>query len=95
MAVVVLEDWLPVECAQGRGYVFAIEFEKADNWYTILLQNRAIVTLPQEKVLTLPSYSHGRDISDDAMKAAVKKFAEKLRGDHPGRPSEEARGQGA
>lgn len=90
---IVLDEWLPVECAQGKGYAFLIETENHDNWYTIILDTRAIVTLPQEKILAQRSYSHGRSMSDDDIKKIISRFTESLHA-NARRPSED-QGQGS
>jgi hypothetical protein len=88
--VIVLDEWIPVETPQGKGYAFLIETENHDNWYTIILDSRAIVTLPQEKILAQRSYSHGRSMSDDDIKKIILRFTESLHANARG-PSE---GQG-
>ncbi len=69
--VIVLEEWLPVETPQGKGYAFLIELENSDNWYTVILESRAIVTFKQEKVLALGSYTHERSVYDAELQAAI------------------------
>lgn len=82
---ILLDEWIPVETPLGTGYAFMIEIENHDNWYTCFMADRSIVTLRQEKLLTLPSYTHGRSMSDAEMRAAIARFTERLKhGDDPG-----------
>jgi hypothetical protein len=77
---IILDEWIPVETELGKGYAFMIETENHDNWYTIILANRAIVTLPQEKFLVQKSYTHSRGTTKDDMVRAVAAITEKLHG---------------
>lgn len=80
-APIILDEWIPVETPLGRGYAFMIETENHDNWYTVLLDTRAIVTLRQEKLLTQRSYSHGRGMLDEEMRGAITAFTAALKED--------------
>jgi hypothetical protein len=56
----------------GMGYVWFVETESDDNWYTVILDNGAVVTFKQSKIRVARSYTLGRGISDEEMKDIVK-----------------------
>lgn len=89
---IILDEWIPVVTPLGTGYAFMIETENHDNWYTVFMQDRSIVTLRQEKILTQKSYTHGRDMSDAEMRSAIEHFRERLR--HGDDPRGESKGEG-
>lgn len=78
-APIILDEWIPVETPLGKGYAFMIETENHDNWYTVLLDNRSIVTLRQERLLSQRSYSHGRSLYDEEMREIIKQFTAALK----------------
>lgn len=90
---IVLDEWIPVETPLGKGYAFMIETENHDNWYTVLLDSRAIVTLRQEKLLTQKSYSHGRSMLDSEMREIIQVFTERLRHGNDPRGQDQGDGQ--
>lgn len=71
-----LNEWIPIECELGKGYAFMIETENHDNWYTIILESQAIVTLQQERILVQKSYTHKRGLTSADMQAAIQHFRE-------------------
>jgi hypothetical protein len=68
-----LKNWLPVETKVGKGYAFLIETHEADNWYTVILDSRAIVTVRQQDILMQRDYSHQRGITHDMMREIIKR----------------------
>lgn len=51
-----------------RGYSLFVSTTNDDTWWTIACENRAIVTVPQKKVLMARSYSNGRGTDAKKMK---------------------------
>lgn len=56
----------------GMGYVWFVETESDDNWYTIILDNGAIVTFNQSRIRVARSYTLKRGILDKEMKEIIK-----------------------
>ena len=56
----------------GMGYVWFVETEIDDNWYTCILDNGALVTFRQSKLRVARSYTMLRGIDDDQMKEIIK-----------------------
>ena len=42
-----------------------------DNYWTVILENGALVTFTQDKIRVSRSYTHGRGIDDDEMRKIV------------------------
>ena len=68
-----LSELIPVETPLGFGYAIIFETGEHDNYWTVGLENGALVTFTQDKLRLSRSYTHGRGISDDQMKKIVKK----------------------
>ena len=68
-----LRELIPVETPLGRGYAIMVELCAHDNWWTVALQNGAIVTFAQDRIRICNSYTHGRGVSDRRMRRAVRK----------------------
>lgn len=73
MSAIQLESWLPVETKVGKGYAFLIETSDADNWYTVILDSRAIVTVRQQDLLVQRDYSHQRGITHEMMRTIIER----------------------
>lgn len=71
--IIQLDEQLSVETPLGHGYAVIFESGEDDNWWTVALENGAIVTFPQSKVRLSRSYSHGRGISDKQMRKMVRR----------------------
>lgn len=56
----------------GMGYVWFVETEHDDNWYTVVLDNGAIVTFNQSRIRVARSYTLKRGINDEEMKEIIK-----------------------
>lgn len=78
MSTTILPEWLALDTPQGRGYAFMVETEQGDNKYTVILENRAIVTFTQDRVLACRSYTHRRGITDDELRTTIEGFIAKL-----------------
>lgn len=73
MSALELKNWLPVETKVGKGYAFLITTHEADNWYTVILDSRAIVTVRQQDLLMQRDYSHQRGITHAMMREIIEK----------------------
>lgn len=92
---IILDEWMPVETPLGKGYAFLIETTNHENWYTVMLDTRAIVTMKQDKLLMQKSYTHGRSMLDAEMRVAIAGFVERMRnGNDPGRQDQGAGQEG-
>lgn len=67
------QDQVSCETPLGHGYVWFMESANSDYWYTIILDNRAVVTFQQRKIRISRDYSHDRGISDKEMKEIISK----------------------
>lgn len=56
----------------GMGYVWFVETEHDDTWYTVVLDNGAIVTFNQSRIRVARSYTLKRGINDEEMKEIIK-----------------------
>jgi hypothetical protein len=67
-----LDELIPVETPLGFGYALIFEGCEHDNYWTVALDNGALVTFTQDKIRVSRSYTHGRGISDAEMREIVK-----------------------
>lgn len=72
MAVIQLNELIPVKTSIGDGYAIIFETGEHDNYWTVALENCAIVTFRQEDIRISRSYTHRRGISDKEMKEIIK-----------------------
>jgi hypothetical protein len=56
----------------GMGYIWYVETGNDDNWYTVILDNGAIVTFNQSRIRIARSYTLKRGINDEEMKDIIK-----------------------
>ena len=63
-----LHELIPVETPLGHGHAIFVELMPHDNWWTVALQNGAVVTFAQERIRVCKSYTHGRVIDDAQMR---------------------------
>lgn len=63
-----LRELISVQTPLGHGYAIFVESGEQDNYWTVALDNCAIVTFTQEQIRISRSYTHGRGISDRQMK---------------------------
>lgn len=66
-------ELIPVHTPLGFGHAMFIEFGEYDTCWTVVLENQAVVTFPQEKIRVSRSYTHGRGISDKQMRKLIKR----------------------
>lgn len=71
-SVIQLNEIIPVKTPLGDGYAIIFETGEHDNYWTIALDNGAIVTFNQEKIKIGRSYTHDRGINDKEMKEIIK-----------------------
>lgn len=55
----------------GKGYALFVETANDDYWWTIALDNGAIVTFTQSQLRMCRSYTLKRGISDDEMRSII------------------------
>lgn len=65
------EELIPVETPLGSGYAMLFESGEHDNYWTVILENGALVTFTQNKIRVSRSYTHGRGIDDKEMREIV------------------------
>lgn len=66
-----LREMISVETPLGHGYAIIFETGEHDNYWTVALDNGALVTFTQDRIKVSRDYTHGRGISDDQMKEIV------------------------
>jgi hypothetical protein len=66
-----LRDSISVETPLGHGYAIIFETGEYDNYWTVVLDNGALVTFTQDKIRVSRDYTHGRGIDDAQMKEIV------------------------
>lgn len=66
------DELVPVETPLGSGYAILFESGEHDNYWTVILENGAIVTFTQDKIRVSRSYTHGRGIDDEEMREIIK-----------------------
>lgn len=73
MSVIQLQSLIPMKTPLGDGYAIFLETDAHDYYWTIALDNGAIVTFTQDKLRICNSYTHGRGITDEKMKNIISK----------------------
>ena len=68
-----LEHLIGMETPLGFGYAILVETGPHDQYWTIALENGALVTFSQDKIRICNSYTHGRGINDRDMREIIKK----------------------
>ena len=71
-SIVQLNEMIPVETKIGKGYAMIFETGEHDNYWTVAMNNGAIVTFRQEEIKISRSYTHGRCVSNREMKEIIK-----------------------
>ena len=66
------EELVPVETPLGSGYAMLYEGGEHDNYWTVILENGALVTFTQDKIRVSRSYTHRRGIDDAEMQEILK-----------------------
>ena len=67
-----LSELIPVKTSLGDGHAIIFETGEHDNYWTVALENGAIVTFRQEDIRMCRSYTHHRGITDKEMKEIIK-----------------------
>ena len=66
-----LNELIPVKTPLGDGYAIIFETGEHDNYWTVALENGAIVTFTQDQIRISRSYTHGRGITHEEMKDII------------------------
>ena len=72
MALLQLTEIIPVETPLGDGYAILVESGAHDMYWTVALENKALVTFTQDRIRIANSYTHRRGINDERMAMIVK-----------------------
>lgn len=64
-------ELIPVHTPLGFGYAMFVESGEFDTYWTIAMDNCAIVTFTQDQIKVSRSYTHRRGISDAQMKKII------------------------
>jgi hypothetical protein len=70
-AAIQLTELISVETKLGHGYAVIFETGEHDNYWTVALDNGALVTFTQDQIKISRSYTHGRGISHQEMKKII------------------------
>lgn len=65
-------ELISVNTPIGHGYAMLLEPGEFDSYWTVVMDNGAVVTFPQEQIRVSRSYTHGRGISHRQMKAIIR-----------------------
>lgn len=68
----VLDNPIPVDTPLGKGEAIFIKDNYWDCYWTVVLDNRAIVDFRQSQIRVSKSYTHSRGISHKQMKVIIK-----------------------
>lgn len=68
-----LSETLSVNTPLGHGRALIFESGEDDNYWTVALDDGAIVTFRQKDIRMARSYTHGRGIDDEAMRDILRK----------------------
>ena len=64
-------ELIPVDTPLGSGYAMFVEPGEYDTYWTVVLENQAVVTFTQEQIRISRSYTHKRGITDKEMKKII------------------------
>ena len=65
------EELISVNTPLGHGYALLFESGEQDSYWTVILDNQAVVTFRQEQIRVSRSYTHSRGISDAQMRKII------------------------
>lgn len=68
-----LDELIPVETPLGFGYAIIFETGEYDNYWTVALENGALVTFTQDRIKVSRDYTHRCGISDEQMREIITK----------------------
>jgi len=66
-----LKEPIYVTSPIGKGYAIVLETNTEDYFWTVILDNGAFVTFPQNQIRACRSYTKGRGISHQEMKKII------------------------
>ncbi len=66
-----LTDLIAMETPLGPGYAIILETTGHDCFWTVALENGALVTFTQDRIRIATSYTHRRGITDERMRAII------------------------
>lgn len=69
--IIQLPEPIPMVTPLGNGYAVVLQADGHDYWWTVALENGALVTFSQDRIRIARSYSHRRGISDDEMRRII------------------------
>jgi hypothetical protein len=69
--VIELREPIGVITPLGEGYAILVEINNHDQWWTVILDNGALVTFPQNKLRVCRSYTHSRGLFTEEMKKII------------------------
>lgn len=70
--IIQLNEMISVETKIGHGYAMIFETGEHDNFWTVAMDNGAVVTFRQDQIRISRDYSHGRGISNREMRKIIK-----------------------
>lgn len=65
-------ELIPVKTPLGSGYAMLLEAGEFDTYWTVVMDNSAVVTFTQDQIRISRSYTHGRGITDKQMRKIIK-----------------------
>lgn len=68
-----LTEAIQVETPLGKGYAILVESTSEDQYWTVALQNGALVTFMQSKIRIANSYTQERGITDEQMRSIIER----------------------
>ena len=72
-----LSELIPMKTPLGDGYAILVEGGQHDQYWTVALENGALVTFRQDQIRIADSYTHSRGISHKKMKRIIEDGTEK------------------
>lgn len=75
MAVLQLSEMIPVLTPLGRGHAIIYEAREHEAYWTVVLEDGALVAFTQDRIRVARSYTHRRGLSDAEMKKILAKKA--------------------
>lgn len=68
-----LNELIQMETPLGEGWAVILETTAHEYFWTVALENGALVTFTQDRVRVAESYTLGRGMTDGRMKEAIKR----------------------
>jgi hypothetical protein len=73
MSIHEITQLFQVETPLGPGWTIFLETTAHDYFYTVALENGALVTFTQDNIRIAESYTHGRGMSHKQMKKVIQR----------------------